>query len=85
MKSSSIKITFDKSAKEGILDIFDKKVRGDNVIIEKKSPHNPVLTSKLQFEGEEVTLEDFGGIQKGSEIFIKKDLSSLMRLSKRKK
>jgi len=82
MTHSKIKITFDQSAKVGILDIFDKKVGKNNIIMEKKSPHNPVLTSGLQFIGEELTLEDFGGIQKGSQIFIKKDLISLMKLAK---
>ena len=32
---------------------------------------------------EELTLEEFGGVQKGSEVFIKQDLVSLMRLSKK--
>ncbi len=75
-----MKITFDESAKGDILDILGKKVKSDGTIVEKKSPYEPVLT----FEGEHLTVEDFGGVQKGSEVFIKKDLVSLMRLTKRK-
>ncbi len=76
---NKVLITFDGSMKREILDIFDKTVNVDNVIIEKGNPHQKVLT----FDGEELTLEEFGGIQKGSEVFIKNDLISLMRLSKK--
>ncbi|MBI4981238.1 hypothetical protein HZC30_06835 [Candidatus Woesearchaeota archaeon] len=65
--------------KREILDVLDKTVNEDNVIIEKGNPNQKVLT----FDGEELTLEEFGGIQKGSEVFIKNDLISLMRLSKK--
>ena len=73
-----MKITFDDSAKKDVLSILDKTVRDDGIIIEKKS-REPVLTT----ENEELHIRDFGGVQKGSEIFIKKDLISLMRLVKR--
>lgn len=78
MDGLTFKITFDKSAKEEILDCLNKKVSKNNLIVEKGNPEQSVLT----FEGEELTLEEFGGVQKGSEVFIKNDLVSLMRLSK---
>lgn len=73
-----VQITFDDSVKEDILDIFDKKVGKDGLIVEKQNPEQKVLT----FDGQEISLEEFGGIKKGSEVFIKNDLISLMRLSK---
>ena len=73
----NIKITFDKSAKREILDIFDKTIK-DKFIVEKSNTDQKVLTS----EGQEITIDEFAGIKVGSEIIIKKDLISLMRISK---
>ena len=72
-----LKLTFDESAKKDILDFLDKKVDKDNFIVEKNNQKQRVLTEM----GEEVSYDEFGGAKKGSEIFIKKDLISLMRLS----
>ena len=73
------KITFDKSAKGKILDLLGKKVDEEGLIVEKDDPGQKVLT----FDGEEISFEEFGGVQKGSEVFIKNNLVSLIRLSKR--
>lgn len=67
-------ITFEKSAKEEILAIFDKTVDDEGFIVEKGDITQRVITP----DGEEVTLEEFAGIRKGSEIFIKSDLPSLI-------
>ena len=75
----TIQITFDKSAKKDILDFLNKNVDKDGNIVEKDNPTQRVLT----FDGEEITLEEFGGVQRGSEVFIKNDIISLMRLSKK--
>lgn len=72
------KITFDESAKKDVLDFFDKSVNNENFIVEKNNKSQLVYT----FEKDNITLDEFGGLQKGSEVFIKKDLISLMRLSK---
>lgn len=72
-------ITFDKSAKRDILDLLGKAVNDEDLIVEKGNPRQKVLT----FDGEELSLEEFGGVQKGSEVFIKDNLVSLIRLSKR--
>lgn len=71
-------IMFDKSAKKDILGLLGKEIDQESFIIEKTNPRQRVLS----FDGEEVTLEDFGGVKKGSEVFIKKDIISLMRFSK---
>ena len=71
-------LTFDESVKEEILDLFDKSVDSEGFIVEKDNPQQRVLSK----DGQEVNIKEFGGIKKGSEVFIKKDLVSLMRLSK---
>jgi len=75
----STKITFDKNAKKEILTLLDKTVDGDDMIVEKDNLEQRVLT----FDGEEISLQKFGGVQMGSEVFIKDNLVSLIRLSKR--
>ena len=74
-----MKITFDKAIKKDILLLLDKVVNEDDSVVEKDNPNQKVLA----FDGQELTLEEFGGVQKGSEVFIKQDLVSLMRLSKK--
>jgi hypothetical protein len=71
-------LTFDESMKKEILSIFGKTVDNDGLIVEKDNPSQKVLSE----DGQEVNIKEFGGIKKGSEIFIKNDLISLMRLSK---
>jgi len=71
-------LTFDDSIREVILDVFDKSIDSEDFIVEKDNPNQRVLSE----DGQEVNINEFGGLKKGSEIFIKKDLISLMRLSK---
>lgn len=70
-------ITFENSAKEIILSFFDKIVDDEGFIVEKDDPTQKVLTP----DGQEVTFEEFAGIRKGSEIFIKSDLPSMIELA----
>lgn len=74
-----VTLTFDKSVKKEILEFLNKAIDEDGFIVEKENPKQKVLT----FDGEEITEEEFGGIQRGSEVFIKDDIVSLMRLSKK--
>ena len=71
-------LTFDKSMITELLAIFGKAVDNEGFIIEKDNPKQRVLSE----DGQEVNIKEFGGIKKGSEIFIKNDLISLMILSK---
>lgn len=71
-------ITFDSSLKKEILSVFDKDVDKDGYIIEKATGDR-VITP----EGDEIKLEEFAGISKGSEVFIKSDITSLIKYSKR--
>lgn len=70
-------ITFDKSAKDFVLETFNKSTDDEGYIVEKDSPNQRVLTP----DGEEIKKEEFAGIKKGSEKYIKSDLVSLIKLS----
>jgi len=60
------------------LDFLDKTVDTEGMIVESENPTQRVLTA----EGQEISFESFGGVRKGSEIFISNNLVSLMKLSK---
>ncbi len=68
-------VTFDKSAKELILDSFDKKIDEEGFVIEKKTK-NKVIAN----DGQDLLAVQFGGIKKGSEVFIKSDIVSVIKL-----
>ena len=61
-----MKITFNKNVKSIILKMFGKTVDDENYIIDNDTK---VRTQTLN--GEEIHVEKFGGIRKGSEIFLK--------------
>lgn len=67
-------VTFDEAFKKDVLEMFDKAVDDDNFIVEASNPTQKVLTPN----GEDIRLKEFVGIKKGSEIFIKGDLISLI-------
>ncbi len=69
-------ITFDKPARDFILDAFDKIVDKEGYMVERKNPKQRVLTP----DGEEIEIEQFAGIRKGSEVYIKSDLISIIHL-----
>ena len=70
------RITFGSSLKKEVLNAFGKDINRDNVIVEKDNPEQIVPA----FDGGELTLDDFGGIKKGSELFIRRNFVSLMEL-----
>lgn len=69
-------ITFDAASKQEILSYFGKDIDREGYIIEIDNPTQRVITPN----GEDITLEEFAGIRKGSEIYIKSDLPSLIEL-----
>ena len=71
-------LTFDESAKLEILDFLNKTKDDEGFIVEKEKQTQKVLT----VDGEEITVDEFGGAKAGSEVFIKRDLISLMKLSR---
>ncbi len=71
-----VTITFEENAKEYILnEILGKNIDNEGFITENTG--DKILTQN----GDELTLEDFGGFENGSEIFVKKDIVSLMDYS----
>ena len=70
-------IAFDRSARDFVLDVFDKAVDAEGYIVEKRNPSQRVLTPA----GECVRAENFAGVRKGSLIFFNSDLPSLVALS----
>jgi len=74
-----LNITFDSSAKEDILSFFDKEINKEGLIVESLTKE-PIIG----LDGTEVHEKEFAGIKKGSEIFLKNDLISMMKLSEEK-
>jgi hypothetical protein len=74
-------LTFNRTAREHVLALLDKTVDDEGFIVEKSNHKQRVLS----FEGKEMTESEFGGVQKGSEVFISNNLVSLMRLTKTKR
>lgn len=72
-------LTFNKDVKEDILELFGKTIDDEGFIVEKENISQRVLTPK----GEEIRLEEWAGIIKGSEAFVKSDTFSLMEIAKR--
>jgi len=66
-------VSFDGTSKEFILRALGKSVDSEGFIIETAT-HKKVLTP----DGEPLHIDEFGGVRKGSEIFFKKDLPSVL-------
>lgn len=66
-------ITFDKELTPNVLNAFNKGVDKEGYLIEKNT-FQRVLTK----EGEDVLADEFAGITKGSEIYLKSDIASLI-------
>lgn len=72
-------VFFSKEAREDILGVYGKKIGEEGFIVEIENPEQRVLTPK----GEEIHIEEWGGIIKGSLEFIKSDTFSLVELAKK--
>jgi len=72
-------ITFSKAARDDILDLYGKSVDNEGFIVERDNPSQRVLTPN----GEEIRIEEWGGVRRGSEAFIKNDTFSLIELAKK--
>lgn len=71
-------ITFEEGAKRDVLDLFGKEVDNEGMLVEKGKSQR-VLTK----EGEEISLDEWGGVVKGSEAFVKSDIISLLGVAKK--
>jgi len=81
MKSDNTtpKLLFHEATLPFILEAFGKSINSDGIIIDTAT-NEPVLTP----EGEEIDSRKFGGLKKGSEIFMKDDLLSIINLTEGK-
>ena len=70
-------IIFNVSVKKDILSFFGKTIDENGFLVEKEDIQQKVITQ----DGEEIKFDNFAGIRKGSEIFIKSDLPSLIDLT----
>jgi hypothetical protein len=69
-------VTFDASAKLEILSCFGKTIDAGEFLVESEDTTQKVVAQ----DGEYIRLKEFGGIKKGSEIYIKSNLPSLIEL-----
>ncbi|MEP7166900.1 MAG: hypothetical protein ABI758_02905 [Candidatus Woesebacteria bacterium] len=74
----NIKFGSNKESKSFVLSLFDKTIDNEGYIIEQKSKKRV-----LSADGQEITLEEFGVIKNGSEIFAKDDIAALVRFYER--
>ncbi len=78
MSATTPKMLFTPKALHLILEAFGNSINEDGFIIDKNG--EPVFTP----EGEEIEASNFCGLKKGSLIFIKDDLHSIMNLAEGK-
>ena len=79
MSEDKPKLTFDDSSREFILSLFGKYINENGEVLENNT--GEVVKS---FEGNSLTVDEFGGVKKGSELFIENNVVSLYRLKSRK-
>lgn len=80
MQTQKARLTFTPGALPLILKAFGKKIDQENGVIRDIETNEPIMTP----EGEEITKSTFGGIKKGSTLFLKKDLLTAIKLVEHK-
>lgn len=75
----NINLTFDSNAKKDILNFFNKEINEEGLIVETNTKE-----AVISLDGLELHEKEFAGIKKGSEIFLKNDLISVLKLSEEK-
>ncbi|MBL8121793.1 hypothetical protein JNM87_03520 [Candidatus Saccharibacteria bacterium] len=70
-----MKITFDDSLRDFVLASFGVAKDEDGYLAEADNPAQRVLTR----DGREIEFHKFGGVRKGSEVFIRDDIVSLIQ------
>jgi hypothetical protein len=69
-------LIFDSSAKGFVLEAFNKTTDPEGYIVERENPSSRVVVK----DGTNIKIDRFGGIRKGSEVYIKSDIISLIEL-----
>ena len=76
----STTLTFDETAAEFILESFGRSTDEEGYII------NPETGERERTpEGQEIHIDDFAGVEKGSELFLDDDFTTLVNHVKRRK
>jgi len=70
-------VRFDEHSKEKLLSIMNKSIDSEGFIVEKLKTTQKVLTK----DGGEIKFTEFAGVRRGSEIFIKNDINSVLELA----
>jgi len=70
----SVRIIFDDSAIPFVLGAFNKTVSKEGFVVEKTTPKQKVLTPR----GEDIPVDEFAGVRRGSTVFVKSDIVSLI-------
>ena len=70
-------VVFDESSKAKLLEIMGKSIDSEGFIVEETDLTQRVLTK----DGEEIKFSEFAGLRKGSEIFIKNDINSILEIA----
>lgn len=73
----NLRVTFDESARDFVLGAFGKTI-ADGFVVEKCNKRQRVLTPR----GEDLPASEFAGIRRGSTIFVKSDIVSLIEAAK---
>jgi hypothetical protein len=71
-------IEFEQSAKKDILDFLGMTIEEKTGHIIEKDTKEPILSPD---NGEPIEAKDFAGLRKGSLVFIKPDINSIIELS----
>jgi hypothetical protein len=79
MTKNSPKILFNKQAIPYILEIFDKTINDEGYIVDSNNG-DPILDPEHQ----PILAKEFGGIKKGSEIFLKNDIVTIFNIAEGK-
>lgn len=75
---STMKVTYSNELTSLVLDAFNKTVDEEGYVVEKNNTSQRVLTQ----DGKQIPVKFFGGIKKGSELYVSSDLPSIMELCK---
>lgn len=73
-------ITFDAGARDFVLDAFGKGIDEEGYIVDKQDGKTRVPSID---DGTPINVNDFAGVAKGSEIYVKSDIVSLIELCDR--
>lgn len=76
----STTLTFDESATEFVLESFGREVDQDGYIYNPETGERETTP-----EGNEIHVDDFAGVEKGSTLFLDDDFTTLVNHIKRRK